>query len=333
MSFTRAYGTVIAALALACVGCSNMSLHATEPSVPTTKAISTLSTDLATTKTTVTPVAYATLGYSLVDSSCEDYFGAIVKADNGLKMTKADIVATGSAASVIAALASAPQKAIGITAATFGLTTAAVDNYEQYAFATPYPVQTHQLVRKALVAYRGSVPPTAVVTMEDAYDKVAGYARNCTFAGIADLAEQAIAKSTPGDTNTSKPLFSSPDRSISLAAVNPLVAVAGKVPLDEDYATVAALGAVKNDQQFQVLFKTLSDGVDPKKIATADPPTIATETTGFKQAVSLLKLLANSNSAFAAAVNAKVDAVTTPVHGADPTPPAKPLPSPAIGIM
>lgn len=320
-------------LAVAGSGCTNMALQAKESTAPAPNEVQSLSDSLKPDKVP-DAARYTTLGYALVDQSCEAYFAAVIKADNTVKMTKADVVATGSAAAVIAALASAPQKAIGITAAAFGLGSAAVDNYEQYAFATPYPIQTHQLVKKALSAYRQSAPPNAVSAIEDAYDKVAGYARNCTFAGISDLAEQALSTSTPSDLNKNKATFSAAERSTYLNTVDSLVAKTNAVPSDDDYATLDALPGLTDKTQFQTLAGKLSSAIDLTKIFTdaiADPDN---ETPKFKSAVVQLNLLAASNTMFAGVVSAKVAALKTPVKaGNPPNPPLPiPLPTPTIGI-
>ena len=193
----------------------------------------------------LTPAAFTKVGYGVVETECNTYFDKIIKADNGIKQTKADVVALGTAAAVIATLAKTSTQTVGITAAGFGLATAAIDNYEQYAFATPYPLQTWKLVKDALKAYSDASPSSSAQTLEDASELIRGYAILCSYSGIASLSAQAISKGTPVDSGSNTPatpLFTAAQKTTYLDSIDQSL---GGVPAgtwtDFDYVILAAI--------------------------------------------------------------------------------------------
>lgn len=196
----------------------------------------------ATQPTVISPPEFATSGYRIVDINCNAYFDALVRASNRVKMTKADITAVGTAAGVIATLAKSAPKEIGIFVAGFGLAETIVDNVEQYAFVTPYPVQTRGLVLKAMNEYRASSSPASVTSLSEAADQIAGYASLCSYSGIAVLSAEAIAKAEPEDVSRKRQLLGAQDR---LQLELPIVGALGLPPntllSDSDLATLAAI--------------------------------------------------------------------------------------------
>lgn len=281
----------------------------------------------------VTPTQVAELGYSTVSDSCDLYFAALIKANNRLQLTKADLTSFGTAAAVISTLTGATPKVIGGTAALFGLASSITSNFEQYAFATPYPVQTNMLITKALTVYAEAAPPSSMLTIQQAVASVAGYARLCSFTGISVLAQQAIAAAVPVNTAGTSSIFSTSDRTQYLNNVDALVALAGKTLAETDYAKLAVMAdSATTPAQFATLQNTLSDGIDKPtktaKIVSAGPPTVSGPSDLLKQAASYLSLLASANSAFAKQVaGVKAAQVTPPVApvaapGAAPAPPA-----------
>lgn len=259
----------------------------------------------STQKNAISPGLFAQEGFTLVDRACDDYFDALIRVDKRLKMTKADVVALGTAAGVIATLAKSTPAWIGITAATFGFATIIIDNVDQYALATPYPTQTRQLIQKARVAFRTSTPPESAVDLTHAADLISGYASLCTYSGIAALSEQAIAKGAPVDTaDQPNPMFSSADKS-TLQQVDKLIAVSGGTPTDLDYVTLAAMAdpATTDAGQLSALKNTLSAAIDATKILSSDGHT---KTATLSPTVwTLLQPLMVSNSRFKALVENK----------------------------
>lgn len=277
----------------------------------------------------VTPAQVAELGYGTVSDSCDLYFAALIKANNRLQLTKADLTSFGTAAAVISTLTGAPPRAIGGTAALFGLASSITSNFEQYAFATPYPVQTNMLITKALSAYAQAAPPSSMVTIQQAVASVAGYARLCSFTGISVLAQQAIAAAAPINTSGTSSIFSTSDRTQYLNNVDALLAVTGKTLADNDYATLAVMAeSATTSDQFVMLEKTLSDSVDKPtkttKTVSVGPPIVVGPTDLLKQAAGYLSLLGTNNQAFAKQVAA--------VKAAQITPAAAPRAAP-LGIM
>jgi hypothetical protein len=214
-----------------------------------------------TVPTSIDAPTLAQVGYQLVDSSCSDYFDAVTKASNGWKMTKADFIALGAATATIAALAKASAKQVGIAAAAFGFGGLVIDNIEQYAYATPYPIQTRGLILKAFTAYRQSSPPKIAATIPDAIDQIAGYANLCTYAGIASLVEDSISKATPVDASTATPLFSDKDKTQFIQPINKALSIpAADTPTDNDYVVLAVIcdPTVTDDAQLKALDAMLS---------------------------------------------------------------------------
>ena len=308
---------------------NKMGLSAEEVSPP--KGVDLISSAAAlntamSTNNGVTPVQVAELGYSTVSDSCDLYFASLIKANNHLQLTKADLTSFGTAAAVISTLTGATPKVVGGTAALFGLASSITSNFEQYAFATPYPVQTNVLITKALAAYAEAAPPSSMVTIQQAVASVAGYARLCSFTGISVLAQQAIAAGVPVNTAGTASIFSTSDRIQYLSNVDALVAIAGKTLTDSDYVTLAVMAdSAVAPNQFMVLQNTLSDRVDkPTKTAktvSAGPPALIGPSDLLKQAATYLSLLATTNSAFAKQVAA--------ARAAQATPPVAPVPAPA----
>ena len=308
---------------------NKMGLSAEEVSPP--KGVDLISSAAAlntamSTNNGVTPVQVAELGYSTVSDSCDLYFASLIKANNHLQLTKADLTSFGTAAAVISTLTGATPKVVGGTAALFGLASSITSNFEQYAFATPYPVQTNVLITKALAAYAEAAPPSSMVTIQQAVASVAGYARLCSFTGISVLAQQAIAAGVPVNTAGTASIFSTSDRTQYLSNVDALVAIAGKTLTDSDYVTLAVMAdSAVAPNQFMVLQNTLSDRVDkPTKTAktvSAGLPAVIGPSDLLKQAATYLSLLATTNSAFAKQVAA--------ARAAQATPPVAPVPAPA----
>lgn len=270
-----------------------------------------------TTNNGVTPAQVAELGYSTVSDSCDLYFSALIKANNRLQLTKADLTSFGTAAAVISTLTGAAPKVIGGTAALFGLASSITSNFEQYAFATPYPVQTSMLITNALMVYSQAAPPSSMVTIQQAVASVAGYARLCSFTGISVLAQQAIAAGVPVNTAGTSSIFSTSDRTQYLNSVDALLAVAGKTLADTDYVALAVMAdSTVTSDQFLALQKTLSDSVDkPTKTAktvSVGPPVVTGPSDLLKQALIYLNLLGTSNPAFAKQVAAAKAALAAP---------------------
>jgi len=262
----------------------------------------------------VTPEQVVELGYSNVSNACDLYFSALIKANNQIQMTKADLTSFGTAAAVISTLTGATPTAVGSTAALFGLASSTTANFEQYAMATPYPVQTYTLIKKALTAYAQAAPPSSMtsISIQQATSFVAGYARLCTFAGISELSQQAIAKGDPGNAAGSSSIFSTSDRTQYLNNVDALLSADGK-PLslsDSDYVTLAVITDKSATNLPQVQIKNLTTqlmnkGVDMSKMSDQAQLAIAT----------YLGQLITSNSVFAkqvAAAKAALSAGTVP---------------------
>ena len=297
-------------------GCSTIGLGATEV-VPLNAvdliAESAKINKALTDNSNVSPSQIAEHGYTTVSNNCDIYFTELIKASNRVKLTNADLTSLGTAAAVISTLTGATPKVIGGTAALFGLASSLTTNYEQYAFATPYPSQTHRLVTKALAAYLLAAPPVANV--EQAISIVSGYARLCSYAGINDLAQQAISAAVPEDVNKPTTLFSASDRTQYL---NPIDALLSKKPdlklAETDYVALALMADSSTSQDnFLVLQTTLSDTVDkPTKTATtntATPPVID-PSKELRSATVFLNALSASNANFAKQVAALKDSLT-----------------------
>jgi hypothetical protein len=266
----------------------------------------------ATQPATLDPAEFTQAGYRIVFTECSQYFDSIVKTDNGLKMTKADVVAAGSAAAVIAALSKASAKTIGIVAAAFGFGVAVIDNFDQYSFATPYPTQTRGLILKALAAYRQSNSPETAKTISDASDLIAGYANLCTYSGIAELAAESISKATPTDVSKNGPLFTDAQKT-ALQPINTILALpAGTQLTDNDYVVLAAIADPTTDGNTALLdaiVATISSNIPPATVANKIYDTTASPHQ--KQAATLKSLwtmfspLMSSNSQFATEVGNK----------------------------
>jgi hypothetical protein len=269
----------------------------------------------------LTPVAFTKIGYGVVETQCNIYFDKIIKADNGIKQTKADVSAVGTAAAVIAALAKATTKEVGITAAGFGLAGSAIDNYEQYAFATPYPLQTWKLVTDALKAYSQASPATTVQNLEDAGELIRGYATLCSYSGIASLSAQAIAKGTPADNGSTKPatpLFTDAEKSSYLQSVNGNLQIMDGAWTDFDYVILAAIAdpATSGTNTLTTLLNTFSTNVQASTKSTYILKG-STKQPALTPIWLLLKALIDENSTFLMRVKT---AETTAANGATPTP-------------
>ena len=191
------------AILCALSGCQTLGLSAQEVTSPNGLDLIRGASDLnaaMTNSSGVDATQVAELGYSTVSDSCDLYFAALIKANNRLQLTKADLTSFGTAAAVISSLTGATPKVVGGTAALFGLAASVTSNFEQYAFATPFPVQTNILITKAMSVYAEAAPPSSMITIQQTVASVAGYARLCSFAGISALAQQAIAAGVPVNT-------------------------------------------------------------------------------------------------------------------------------------
>jgi hypothetical protein len=275
----------------------------------------------------------AQVGYQLVDSSCSDYFDAVTKASNGWKMTKADFIALGAATATIAALAKASAKQVGIAAASFGFGGLAIDNIEQYAYATPYPIQTRGLISKAFIAYRQSSPPKSAATIPDAIDQIAGYANLCTYAGIASLVEDSISKATPVDASAATPLFSDKDKTQFIQPINKALKIpAAATATDNDYVVLAVIcdPTATDDAQLKALIAMLSKEFTPAFIQSnlyddsVKPPVKRDLTSAW----GLFSSLMASNPPFAAKVastkaSTKPGATTPPASNSGNVPPIR----------
>jgi hypothetical protein len=288
-----------------------------------------------TTNAGVTAAQVAELGYSTVSDSCDVYFTALIKTNNRIQLTKADLTSFGTAAAVISTLTGGTTKVVGGTAALFGLASSITSNFEQYAFATPYPVQTNLLITKALTAYAQAAPPSGMVTIQQAVASVAGYARLCSFTGISVLAQQAIAAGVPVNTAGTSSIYSTSDRTQYLNNVDALLAVPGKSLADAEYVTLAVMAdSIVTSDQFVTLQKTLSDSVDKPtrtaKTVSAGPPVVIGPSDFLKQAATYLSLLGTSNPAFAKQVAAAKAALASPAAAAPAAPTAAPVAPAAV---
>lgn len=292
---------------LASTGCTNMGLKAKEVEPPkATELISYISTinESLVSKTSapsVTPFQIAEHGYSTVLSKCDAYFTVLIKANNNIQLTKADLTSLGTAAAVISTLTGATPKVIGGTAALFGLASSLTSNYEQYAFATPYPLQTYLLVKKAFSAYMASAPASSMATADQAISSVSAFAQLCSYAGISSLAQQAIAAAVPKDVNDAPSLFSITDRTQFLSHVDVLLAKPSLRLSDTDYVTLAVMAEPNIENKlFEALQNTLSNNVDkPTKTSkkAANGANIASDQ--LRQAAIYLNALSAGNSHYA----------------------------------
>jgi len=246
--------------------------------------------------------AYAEVGYILTEEACSDFFDALVASSNNIQMTKADALAASTAAATILALSKKTTRTIGNTAALFGLSTALLDNWQKYYLMTPYPVQTRNLVLGALTTYRQAYPPQDAVDILDADERVSAYARLCSYSGIANLAEQALAKSVtiPADA-PAETIFSDADRSGVLSTIQMTLKLPSSAFKDEDYVILEV--ASEETVPSQKYIDALSPDVKAKL-----PYTTATEkqktTAAIKQIGGVLHPLLLSNTKFKSAVDA-----------------------------
>lgn len=259
---------------------------------------------------TISVEEFARAGYRLVERSCNDYFDAVAKASNRLKMSKADLTSIGAAAAVIATLAEATPKEVGIIAASLGLGSSILNNFEQYAFATPYPIQTRGLVFKALDAFKAVSPPESAASLDDAADRVGAYARLCTYSGIATLSEQALQKAEPADLSEPTSMYSEQQRVQFLGPVDRVLAVPAGVTLtDNDYVVLAAIAepSVTQETQIATLKAMLSDASIAPRVLEGTKKIEGT----LRPIRVLLSQLSAANAVFASRVSEVVGATET----------------------
>ena len=331
-------------------GCSTMGLAASEVVPPEGTGLIKRTEDVSkamTAATTVTAAQVVEQGYTDVSNNCEVYFSQLIKAQNNVKLTNADLTSLGTAAAVISTLTGASQKVIGGTAALFGLATSLTSNYEQYAFATPYAAQTHRLVTKALAAYIAAAPPPA--NIEQAISLVSGYARLCSYAGITDLAQQAITAANPEDVNATAPLFSASDRTQYLKLVDTALGKPGLALADKDYVILAVMADPGTPgDSLKGLENLLSEAVDkpakttvttpavPAGPGTAAVPAVTKLADPLKNAAIYLKALGAGNAKYASLVtalkNSQAAPAAVPVVAGGPVPAAAPV-APVLPLL
>jgi hypothetical protein len=305
-------------------GCVSQGLgFAKPPTTPTASEIQTEAADIKSQAARSNPALsgpeYAVVGYQIARQTCGKYFDNLIAASNDVQMSKADLAAAGTAAAAIEALAKATTKTIGVTAAGVGLASVILDNYQDYALLTPYPVQTRTLILSAMDAYRRSLPPESATSLIDAADRVSGFAELCTYSNIASLAQQALAAAKPKDVNTSAPLFSDSD-ALTLQSINDALGLPKTPPLDDkvyaELAIIASSTGTPNDQKLDALIEKLL----PREVSSAAYDTAAqVPSAKLKSATKLLTDLAYSNKAFSALITATKNANAQSIQTAKDT--------------
>jgi hypothetical protein len=294
---------LVASLLSLLAGCTSSGWGlANPPEIPKATAVRTLVNGVngsADTNTTVSAPEYALGGYQLARSACDTYFDDLIEASNDVQMSKADIAAAGVAAATIASLAHASTKAVGVTAAAAGLVGILLDNYQNYALITPYPVQTRSLVLGAMDTYRNSKPPENATSLMDASDRIAGYAEICTYSNIAALAAQAIATAKTTDTGGATSLFSASERATVLQPVKDMLGLSSATLTDDNFAELAIIGSSDGSDAAKKLNPVIAKLLPTDVAAAAYDGGTQGPTAKLKSAQPLLGTLATNNKAFA----------------------------------
>ena len=171
--------------------------------------------------TLVSATDAAIAGYMLVDLKCTDFFSAVQDWSNTSGFARKEVTLVGAAAAGILGAISATATSIALTAIGFGLAAESIDNFQNFALFTPKPTSVRKLVRQAMDAYKQAAPPSNAALFDGniliAQDYVANYAALCTYAGIQQFVEEAVATATA--TATPQGMFTESDK-IILPEVN-----------------------------------------------------------------------------------------------------------------
>ncbi|WP_313916459.1 hypothetical protein [Tahibacter sp.] len=250
---------------------------------------------------------YVLIGFSLADSACNTYFDRLILASNKLRMSRADVVAVGTAAATIMSLAKSTARQIGIVAAAFGLGSTILDNTQQYLYITPYPEETRKLVEKAMSRYRESDQIKKVDSIAMADDLVAGYARLCTYSSITQLAKDAISGSRALDDSKPSSAATS-DQKIVLQSAQTVLGLADKEITNTQWASITAISQLgdASAKRRKELLDALPDNIR-KAIWLDDKPT-----ENFLIVTPLLKSFASKNPQFSAMVEKLRDPTKSP---------------------
>jgi hypothetical protein len=179
-------------LAGALGGCASGQLPS--PVAPTIAQIGTQAAALQGSPLVNDPAAYTAVGYTLSDAACGAYFDALTMNADKLQFARAETNLLGGAAVGIMSAVGAGAGPLGIAGSAVPLMIGSIDNYQAMTAAGAYPDETAGLVQSAQHTYLSAAP--APGTVYDADALVQGYARLCSYAGIHQLARQAISKAT-----------------------------------------------------------------------------------------------------------------------------------------
>jgi hypothetical protein len=143
---------------------------------------------------------YVRVGYELVDRECGTFFDALDKAEDQATFARQELTLGGAGAAGILSALKAGTVPITITGIAVPLVANSIENYQNTKLLTPYPDETYSLIKAALKSYQAAA--TAPVDIYDAAHLVQGYASICTYAGIHQLAKQALNNAKPSDQQT-----------------------------------------------------------------------------------------------------------------------------------
>jgi hypothetical protein len=140
------------------------------------------------------PKEYTAAGYVLVEETCMLFFNKLVLWQKNNHFLGGEIASVGAAAAGLLAIVGTSTVTLGIVGLITGLGVSTVQNFENFAAVTTFPVETKELVMAALRAAKGAKPAILIADRYDARSTVAAYADNCTYAGITKLSQQALRK-------------------------------------------------------------------------------------------------------------------------------------------
>jgi hypothetical protein len=140
------------------------------------------------------PKEYTAAGYVLVEETCMLFFNKLVLWQKNNHFLGGEIATVGAAAAGLLAIVGTSTVTLGIVGLATGLAVSTVQNFENFAAVTTFPVETKDLVMAALRSAKTAKPAILITDMYDARSTVAAYADNCTYAGITKLSQQALRK-------------------------------------------------------------------------------------------------------------------------------------------
>lgn len=250
-------------------------------------------------------------GIITVNKGCDDFFDRIWKARDQNDFAVAELAAMTTFSAAILTVTKAGAHAIAESAAVLGLLGATYGNWKEYALLTQFRDELQDLVHGAQKKFLDEA--SAPTNRAEAYNKVLGYARFCTLAGIHSLARQALATAAKQPTTTTASALTKASQLLGLTGSDELSAdkaaallgVSEKIARNKQREAAKGLAAVLGDNKAQKSAVLLADGTLIPNDAV-------------KEAIKTLSGLAESDAGFAGSVPLYDD--TAQIAGADGIP-------------